>query len=108
MNLFYLGIDLLNSDILKNRRTYNQSRLQDGIFYFGLDRKIPKIPKSPGSGSGFENPEKIQSEKSRKDIWFKTIEVFNENLKYFLKILAFYGFLTIGIFSGFSENPRDF
>ena len=37
-----------------------------GIFYFGLDRKIPKIPKSRGSGSGFENPEKIPKEKSRK------------------------------------------
>ena len=34
-----------------------------GIFYFGLDRKIPK---SRGSGSGFDNPEKISSEKSRK------------------------------------------
>ena len=29
-----------------------QSWLQDGIFYFELDRKIPKFP-----GSGFENPE---------------------------------------------------
>ena len=29
-----------------------------GIFCFGLDRKIPKIPKS--RGSGFENPEKSQ------------------------------------------------
>ena len=37
-----------------------------GILYFGLDQKIPKIPKSRGSGSGFENPEKIPSEKSRK------------------------------------------
>ena len=37
-----------------------------GIFYFGLDRKIPEIPKSRGSGSGFENPEKIPKEKSRK------------------------------------------
>ena len=37
-----------------------------GIFYFGLDQKIPKIPKSRGSGSGFENPEKIPKEKSRK------------------------------------------
>ena len=27
------------------------------IFNFGLDRKIPKIPESQGSGSGFENPE---------------------------------------------------
>ena len=38
-----------------------------GIFYFGLDQKIPK---SRGSGSGFEkfekNPEKISSAKSRK------------------------------------------
>ena len=34
-------------------------------FYFGLDRKIPKIPKS--RGSGFENPKKkIPKEKSRK------------------------------------------
>ena len=30
-----------------------------GIFYFGLDRKISKIPKSRGSGSEFENPGKI-------------------------------------------------
>ena len=37
-----------------------------GILYFGLDRKIPEIPKSRGSGSGFENPEKIPKEKSRK------------------------------------------
>ena len=29
-----------------------------GIFYFGLDRKISKIPKSRGSGSGYENPKK--------------------------------------------------
>ena len=36
-----------------------------GIFYFGLDRKIPKIPKSLRSGSGFENPEKFR--KSRKN-----------------------------------------
>ena len=34
-----------------------------GIFYCGLDRKIPK---SRGSGSGFENLEKIPREKSRK------------------------------------------
>ena len=33
--------------------------------YFGLDRKIPKILKSRGSGSGFENSEKIPSERSR-------------------------------------------
>ena len=51
-----------------------------GIFYFGLDQKIPKIPKSRGSGSGFENPEKIPSEKSRKsqnpgdrDLFFRDI-----------------------------------
>ena len=51
-----------------------------GIFYFELDRKIPKIPKSRGSGSGFENPEKTQSEKSRKsrnprdrDLFFRHI-----------------------------------
>ena len=31
-----------------------------GIFNFGLDRKIPKIPKSRGSRSGFENPEKFR------------------------------------------------
>ena len=37
-----------------------------GIFTFGLDRKIHKIPQSLGSGSGFENPEKIPNEKSRK------------------------------------------
>ena len=35
-----------------------------GIFCFGLDRKIPKIPKS--RGSGFENLEKIPSTKFRK------------------------------------------
>ena len=35
-------------------------------FYFGIDRNIPKIPKSRGSGSGLENPEKMPSEKSRK------------------------------------------
>ena len=29
------------------------------IFNFGLDQKIPKIPKSRRSESGFENPEKI-------------------------------------------------
>ena len=33
-----------------------------GIFYFELDRKIPK---SRGSRSGFENPEKIPREKFR-------------------------------------------
>ena len=27
-------------------------------FYFGLDRKIPKIPKSRESGPGYENHEK--------------------------------------------------
>ena len=37
-----------------------------GIFYFGLDQKIPKMPKSRGSGWGFKNPEKIPKEKSRK------------------------------------------
>ena len=31
-----------------------------GISYFGLDRKILKIPKSRGSGSGFENPENLK------------------------------------------------
>ena len=31
-----------------------------GIFNFGLDRKIQKIPKSRGSGSGFENPENLK------------------------------------------------
>ena len=51
-----------------------------GIFYFGLDRKIPKIPKSRESGSGFENPEKIPNEKSQKsrspwdrDLFFRDI-----------------------------------
>ena len=53
----------------------NQSWLRDGIFsgsripipnfYFGLDRKILKIPKSRGSGSRFENSEKIPKEKSK-------------------------------------------
>ena len=48
-----------------------------GIFYFGLDRKIPKIPKSLGSGSGFENPEKFQvknpenPEISDQDLFFR-------------------------------------
>ena len=56
-----------------------------GIFCFGLNRKIPK---SRGSGSGFLNLEKIPSAKSRK----------SQNP----------GFLTIGIFSKFYENPRDF
>ena len=32
----------------------------------GLDRKISEIPKPWGLRSGFENPEKIPSEKSRK------------------------------------------
>ena len=40
---------------------------RDGIFYFRLDRKIPKIR---GSGSGYENlvkiPKKIPIGKSRK------------------------------------------
>ena len=36
-----------------------------GILNFGLNRKIPKIPKFRGSGSVFENPEKIRTEKSR-------------------------------------------
>ena len=36
-----------------------------GLFYFELDQKIPKIPKSLESGSRFENSEKIPSEKSR-------------------------------------------
>ena len=36
-----------------------------GIFYFGVDRKILNIPKFRGSGSGFENPEKIPSGKSQ-------------------------------------------
>ena len=40
-----------------------QSWLRDGIFYFELDRKIPK---SRGSGSEFENPEKILKGKCRK------------------------------------------
>ena len=61
-----------------------------GIFYFELDRKIPKIPKSRGSGSEFENSDQSQ---------------FKRNFK---KILGFYGFLAIGIFSGFFEKPRDF
>ena len=39
-----------------------------GIFYFGLDWKIPKISKSRRSGSGFENPQKIPREKPRKPI----------------------------------------
>ena len=49
------------------------------------DRDL-KIPKSQGSGSGFLNIEKIPSAKSRK----------SQNS----------GFLTIGIFSKFYENPR--
>ena len=31
-----------------------------GIYYFGLDRKIPKIPKPRESGSGLENSEKFR------------------------------------------------
>ena len=35
-----------------------------GIFYFGLDQKILKIPKF--RGSGFENSEKLPTEQSQK------------------------------------------
>ena len=80
-----------------------------GIFYFGLNRKnpeipgirigiwkfrknpewkIPKIPKSRGSGSGFEIPEKIP----------KTPRVKNpENLKMPGNGIRFLGFLILGI-----------
>ena len=43
---------------------YRSRRIGIGIFKFGLDQKIPKIPKA--RGSGFENPEKIPSAKSWK------------------------------------------
>ena len=62
-----------------------QSRLRDRDrdFLFWLDRKILKIPKSRGSGSGFENPEESR-----------------------VKIPKFWVF-TVFWPSGFSENPRD-
>ena len=40
--------------------------IRDRDFFFELHRKIPKIPKSRGSGSRFENSEKIPREKTRK------------------------------------------
>ena len=58
-----------------------------GIFYFGLDRKIPKIPS-----------------------WFIFSGYPKFGLQIRLIILGFYGFLTIGIYSGFWRIPgiRDF
>ena len=60
-----------------------------GIFYCGLDRKIPK---SRGSGSRFENLKKIPKEKSRKS---------RKLLKFFSRPSNYRDF------SGFPENPRD-
>ena len=70
-----------------------------GIFYFGLDRKIPKITKSLGSGSGFENPEKFQvknpenPEISDRDLFFRDNLKFNtkqEKVNHFREISGIY------------------
>ena len=77
---------------------YQRSWLRDGIFYFGLDRKIPKISKSRGSRSGFENP-------GRK------FEILSKNIG---KIFGFSRFSDYRDFfgiswksPGFLANPRD-
>ena len=64
-----------------------------GIFYFGLDRKIPTIPKSRGSGFIF------------------SLGIFIHGIRDFLSLWIF---LSLGIFSsltiftpGFSQNSRD-
>ena len=73
------------------------------IFYFGQDRKIPKIPKSRRSGSGSENPEKIASEKSRfsghRDFQIPGIRDFYPWASGFFLILGFL-YPWFGIFSG--------
>ena len=60
-----------------------------GIFYFELDRRISKIPKSRGSGSGFANPEKIPSDKIPK-----------------IGIRDFFGIFYLRDIPGI-KNPRD-
>ena len=91
------------------------SRLGFKIGFFILSQ-IEKSRKfqNRGSGSVFENPEKISSEKSRnprdRDKFFRDIPVISRSGGPFdiLKILSFYDFLAIGIFPGSSENPREF
>ena len=53
----------VNRSELASEWDFSRSRISNPDL--GLNQKIPKIPKSRGSGSGFENPEKNPSEKSR-------------------------------------------
>ena len=69
-----------------------------GILYFELDRKIPK---PWGSGSGFENPEKISIEKSRKSRYPEAVapkSLKTHKIQEAKIFLGFHGFLVIGIF----------
>ena len=89
------GKDLYLLDFFND---HNQSWLRDGIFYFELDQKIPK---SRGSGSGFENPEKIPSEKFLFPGFF-VISGFG--------IFRNFVIFISGIFTkspGFMQNPND-
>ena len=58
----FTNVSFLRGQTFKNFRS-GKPRIE--IFNFGLDRKIPKIPTSRGSESGFENLAEIPSEKSR-------------------------------------------
>ena len=71
-----------------------RSELASGWDFFG-------IPNPDPGDVGFKLPISDQSQ-------LKRHFVINENFKYILKILGFYGFLAIGVFRDFFENPRDF
>ena len=80
------------------------------IFYCGVDRKMG-IGIFQIRGSGFKNPKRKIPKSPKSSKFGLKLEIFNGNFKYFLKIekiVGFYDFLCIRIFSGFSENPRDF
>ena len=113
MNLPFKLVNLENFNTYKIFNPSIQSWLRDGIFsgslipigifYFGLDRKIPK---SRGTGSGFENPEKIPSEKSRdRDLFIRDIPGISRSGG---GIFLNFGIFILGIFAkspGFF--PRD-
>ena len=73
------------------------SSTQGGVWGFGVELKVFAV--------------ELRRVELR-DFWCVTEGIFNLRtfltLKMLVKILGFYGFLTIGIFTGFYENPRDF
>ena len=86
---------------------------EDFVVAITVDRKVPEIPIYQGSGSGFENLRKIPK-KSRllnpENLKIPGIRIWIWKSRLPLKILSFYGFLTIGIFRDFWQisGIRDF